>query len=63
MLTCPVYNLIVQVCVACLSSQAAALIFLQGFPEVTAKHKKQLSLYRLLPVSDAELPASTRPLL
>lgn len=39
-LTCPVYNLKIQVCIALLSTQGASLVHLQDFWAAAAKHKK-----------------------
>lgn len=40
MLTCPIYNLVIQICITLLSTQGASLVHLQGFGAATEKHKK-----------------------
>lgn len=42
MLTCPVYNLVIQICITLLSTQGASLVHLQGLGAAIEKHKKKM---------------------
>lgn len=42
-LTCPVYDLVIQVCITCLRPRGGPLVHLQGFWEAAGKHGKRIA--------------------